>query len=144
MNAPCPPPTIPSRIRPPCNSVAFDPSIVIALLPRRLSDAKHPIDLILVDLSSGKIVERFLRYLDDVFCNEGRALVCTLLGVLQAAFPLEHRPAIVVIGGKLREDRSEIDLSVAQRSEAAGTLDPWLIAGIDARLPSGLNSASFT
>ena len=64
--------------------------------------------------------------------DEGRAFRGALLGMLEAAFPFEHRPGVVVVGGELGEDRAEIDLAVAQRAEAAGAVDPRLVAGIDA------------
>ncbi|ENN87473.1 hypothetical protein RHSP_28535 [Rhizobium freirei PRF 81] len=51
--------------------------------------------------------------------------------MLQGAFPFDHGPAVEIIGGHLREDSTEIDLAVAERTEAAGALDPALIAAID-------------
>jgi hypothetical protein len=56
--------------------------------------------------------------------------------VLQAAFPFQHRPAVIVVLRELGEDAGEIDLPVAERAEAAGAVDPALVAGIDA-LPAG-------
>ena len=56
--------------------------------------------------------------------------------MLQAAFPFQHRPGRIVVLRELRENAGEIDLSVAERAEAAGALDPGRIAGIDA-LPAG-------
>jgi hypothetical protein len=39
------------------------------------------------------------------------------LRVLQAALPLQHRPAVKIILGQLAENRFEIDLPVAQRTK---------------------------
>ena len=64
--------------------------------------------------------------------DERRALCRALLGMLQAALPFEHRPARIIGRRKTREHAGEVDLPVAQRAEAAGALEPWLIAGIDA------------
>src|SRR5690606_40324001 len=61
-----------------------------------------------------------------------RALARAVLRVLQAALPLQHRPAPEVVLRELREDRLEIDLPVAERAEAAGTVDPVLVAAIHA------------
>src|SRR3546814_4829720 len=52
--------------------------------------------------------------------------------MLERAFPLEHRPTRIIIGRHLREDRTEIDLPVAERTEASGPIDPALIPAIDA------------
>ena len=64
--------------------------------------------------------------------DEGRAFGGAVLGVLQRAFPFQHRPAVVAVLCELGEDAAEIDLAVAQRTEAAGPVDPALIARIDA------------
>src|SRR5688500_14852199 len=94
MKAPWPPPTMPSLMRPPCLA-SLRPSIDMCFL--RLNsvaklDAQHALDLLLVDLAGGEIVEGLLRHLDDMACDKGRALGRTLHRILQAAFPFEHRP----------------------------------------------------
>ncbi len=71
---------------------------------------------------------------DDVVGDERRALARAVLGVLQAALPLQDRPAVVVVGGEPREDADEVDLAVAQRAEPPGALEPGLEARIDALL----------
>ena len=86
--------------------------------------------------AAGEIVERLLGDADDVVLDERRALARAVLGMLQRAFPFEHRPAVVIVLRELGEDAAEIDLAVAQRAEAAGPVDPALIAAIDA-LPAG-------
>src|SRR5688500_12456609 len=55
--------------------------------------------------------------------------------MLEAAFPLQHRPGFVVVSGELGENSAEIDLAIARRAEAPSPLEPWLKARIDA-LPS--------
>src|SRR5687768_767611 len=64
--------------------------------------------------------------------DERRALCRALLGMLQRAFPFEHRPAFKAILREFRKDGAEIDLSIAQRAEATGTLGPIRITAIDA------------
>ncbi len=64
--------------------------------------------------------------------------------ILQAALPLQHRPAVVVVLGQLAEDAPEVDLPVAERPEAPGASDPRLIAAVSAAAPLGRNSASLT
>ena len=66
---------------------------------------------------------------------KGGALARAVLGMLQAAFPFEHGPGVVVILRQLREDAGEVDLPVAERAEAPGPLDPGRIARIDALPP---------
>ena len=68
--------------------------------------------------------------------DEFGAFARAVFGMLQRAFPFDHGPAVEIVGGHLREDRAEIDLAVAERAEAAGAVDPALIAAIDA-LPAG-------
>ena len=93
---------------------------------RRLAASSTPLD--------GEIVEGLRRHFDDVFGDERRAFAGALFGALDAALPLQHRPAIVVVLGELREDAGEIDLTVAQRTEAAGAVHPALEAGVHALL----------
>src|SRR4029077_21099884 len=80
---------------------------------------------------AGKIVERDSRRLDEVPADEGCALACSLLGALHAALPFEYGPAIEADAGHKREHAAEIDLAVAQRTEASGSLVPWLGPPLD-------------
>ncbi len=64
--------------------------------------------------------------------DEASALLCPLCAILEAALPLQHGPAVIAVLGQLAEDLFEIDLAVSQRTEAAGTLDPVLVAAINA------------
>lgn len=52
--------------------------------------------------------------------NEFGSLLGTLLGVLEVALSLQHRPGTVAVLRHLREDRAEIHLPVAGRAEPAG------------------------
>ncbi len=56
--------------------------------------------------------------------------------MFECTFPLNHSPTIKIIGSHFREHSAKIDLSIAQRAETSGTIDPALIATIDA-LTSG-------
>src|SRR5690606_24125160 len=104
--------------------------------PRVLSYAHHLAQRGAVDTGIGEVVECLLGDADDVMLDEGRAFCRSVLGMLEAAFPFQHRPAVVPVLRELREDAAEIDLAIAQRTEAAGPLGPALIARIDA-LPAG-------
>lgn len=57
------------------------------------------------------------------------------LRVLQAALPLQHRPAVKIILGELAENRFEIDLPIAQRTKTPRPLLPVLIAAVDPAAP---------
>ncbi len=50
-----------------------------------------------VGRSAGKVVKRLLRDPNDVVLDERRAFGGAILGMLQAAFPLQHRPAVVAM-----------------------------------------------
>src|SRR5215217_6122052 len=102
---------------------------------RRSDEAQSPSDLRLVAGAAGKIVEGSLGDADDVIADEGGAFARAVLRVLQTAFPLQHRPAVESDGSQPREDRLEVNLSVAERAKAAGAIDPGLEARIDALPP---------
>src|SRR5208283_1313356 len=100
------------------------------------NEPERAIDLLLVDCAAGEIVERLVGDPDDVMLDELGALARAVLGVLQTAFPLEHRPGRIAASRELGEDAVEVDLPVAERAEAAGALDPGRVTRIDA-LPAG-------
>ena len=75
--------------------------------------------------------------------DEHRALARAVFGVLEAALPLQHRPAAVVITGQLAEDAFEVHLSVAQRTEAPGALQPGLKATVHTLLAAGVELGVF-
>src|ERR1700688_4871483 len=86
----------------------------------------------LIDARIGEIVEGPAGRLDDVASDEGGALGGALVAALDAAFPFEHGPAGKVVLGELGKNAAEIDLSVTQRTEPAGPVDPGLEPAIDA------------
>src|SRR5579871_1135369 len=133
MNAPSPPPTMPSLILPPALA-SLRPSIAMVLLPSLYSE--RAVDLFLVDRSAGEVVERLLGDADDVMLDEVGALARAVLRVLERAFPFKHGPGRIAVLRELREHAAEIDLPVAKRAEAARPLDPRRIARVDA-LPAG-------
>src|SRR5690606_22470366 len=88
----------------------------LGLLP---TDAQDAVQLVLVDAAASDVVEGLGRGLDDVPGDDGCAFGGTLLGRLQAAFPLEDGPGGVAVLGQLREDGGEVGLAVTERTEAA-------------------------
>src|SRR5690349_21288616 len=123
IKAPSPPPTIPSRSR--------------RVTPMSVLQAHQRADLMQIGAAAGKIVKRPLGHTDDVAADEVRAFARAVLGMLEGAFPFEHRPARVVVLRHLGEDRLEVDLPIAQRAEAAGPLLPALVAAVHALPPVG-------
>src|SRR5271165_6665506 len=89
MKAPSPPPTMPSRMRPPAFA-SLRPSMAISSL---LSlESERAFDLVLVDRPSGEIVERLLGHPDHMMLDELGAFARAVLGMFEAALPFEHRP----------------------------------------------------
>src|SRR6516162_1153116 len=91
-----------------------------------LGQPQHPPDLLLVRTGGDKILKRLLGYTNEVPPDELGSLARTVLGMLQAAFPFEHRPAVVTILSHLREDGAKVHLSVTERAETAGAGHPGL------------------
>src|SRR6185503_5219614 len=67
---------------------------------------------------------------DNVIGNEARAFGGAVFGILEAALPFEHRPAVEIVAGKFREDGLEVDLAVARRAESSGPLYPGPELGV--------------
>src|ERR1700730_13893856 len=124
MKSPSPPPPIPRRMR------------GSAIVCSCSGETQHPPCLRSVNRPAGEIVEGPVGDTNDVVADERRAFARAVFRILQAAFPLEHRPAVETDRSHLGEDRFEIDLPIAERTKAAGAIDPWLEARIDP-LPSG-------
>src|SRR5260370_15191653 len=95
-------------------------------------DSEHPAIRSIISTRAGEIVERLFRHPDDVVGDELRPLAGAVLRMLDAALPFEHRPAGIVVLRQLREDRLEVHLTVAQRTEPAGAIDPRLEPAIHA------------
>src|ERR1700678_250672 len=123
MKALRPPPTMPTRRRPP-----FSPSTAVAWTIGSAFDAKQLEIGRAVSARLGEVVEYAVRHFDDVIGDELGTLARRDLGMLQAAFPLVDRPSREIIGCELGEDRFEIDLAVAERAVAAGALEPTFVA----------------
>ena len=71
-----------------------------------------------------------------MFAHKLCALGSAHLGVLDAALPLHDGPSRIVVPRHLAEHLPEIDLPIAQRAKPPRTVDPVLIAAIDARSPA--------
>src|ERR1700712_2692165 len=124
MKAPVPPPTMPRRIlRLPVSDI-----LLSSAQPENLAIGGG------VGTGRRKIVERLLGNVDDVALDERRALGCALLGRLDRALPLEHRPAVETVCTEFRKDAGEIALAVAERAEPARPVHPGLEAAINALL----------
>src|SRR5256884_1443849 len=123
MNAPRPPPTMPSRSG--RDGRASDVASTMTGSPPS-GDAEHAAVGSHVGASTGEVVERFFGDADDVVGDELRPFASAVLGVLETALPLQHRPAGIIVLGELGEDRLEVHLAVAQRAEASGPIDPRL------------------
>src|SRR5213593_3617871 len=115
MNAPRPPPTMPSR-----SGWAMS------------GDAEHAAICGDVGAGAGEIVERLVRHPDDVVGDELRPLAGAVFRMFEAALPFEHRPAGIVVLGELREDRLEVYLTIAEGTEPAGAIHPRLEPAIHA------------
>ncbi len=116
------------------------PRMELSLGNRAGSKAKQPPIGFTVSSSAREVIEGALGDPDDVVADEGCTLACSIFRMLQSAFPLHDRPARKVILRQLAEDAAEVDLPVAQRAKAPGTVDPVLISAIDARSPVGIET----
>src|SRR6266508_5757607 len=125
MNAPRPPPTMPSR-----SGWAMS------------GDAEHAAIRGDVGAGAGEIVERLFRHADDVVGDELRSFTRAVLRMLDAALPFEHRPAGIVVLRQLREDRLEVHLTIAEGTEPAGAIDPRLEPAIHALAAGQIGRAS--
>ena len=85
----------------------------------------------------GEIIKRPSGNGNNVAADKFAALTRAGIAILQAALPLQHRPAVVVVLGQLAEDALKVDLPVAGRAKASGAVDPRLVAAVDAAAPLG-------
>ena len=102
-----------------------------------LSEAEHFAIGSLVGAGGGEIVESCGCRLNDVARDEWGAFGGALFGAFDAAFPFEDGPTGEIVLRQLGKDGGEIDLAVAERTEAAGAIDPRLIAAVDALAAGG-------
>src|SRR6266849_1584763 len=112
MNAPSPPPIMPSRIRGGGRST-FSSAATLAL-PCDWLDAEHAPDPRPLDGRSGEIIERLISDANDVVCDELRAFAGAVFGILQAAFPFQDSPRAVADRCQLGKNAPEVDLTVAK------------------------------
>src|ERR1700686_740610 len=131
MNAPGPPPTIPSRMRR-FPSPAVVPEIIRVTNNLDLRKTEHAAVRGLIRAGLREIVKRRTGSLNDVVRNERRAFRGALLRALDAAFPFEDGPTVEIVLRELRENAREIYLAIAGRPKRSGAIDPWLIAPGDA------------
>src|SRR5947208_9148207 len=124
MNAPRPPPTMPGRSGRGAPESAVASTMLGSSPPS--GHAEHAAVRRHVAAGTGEIVECLFRDADDVVGDELRSFAGAVLGVLETAFPLQHRPAGIIVLGELREDRLEVHLTIAQRTEPSGPLGPRL------------------
>lgn len=85
--------------------------------------------------AGGKVIEGSSGNGNDMAADKLAALARAGLTILQAALPLQHRPAGKIIFGQLTEHPFEVDLSVAGRAETPGPLLPGLVSTVDAIAP---------
>gem|GEM_PF-5809811 len=82
---------------------------------RGFSNSQHAFDLRLVHTTTrSEIIKGFARRVDDVAFDEWRTFGGTLIRRLQAAFPFQNGPGVIVVLRKLGKDRGEIHLAVTQ------------------------------
>src|SRR5262245_17481288 len=105
------------------------PIIRISLEPERAADRG------LVHLAAGEVVECAARRRDQVLRDERCAFLGALLSVLEAALPLQRRPAFVAELRQQREHGCEVDLPVAERTETTRAVLPVLVAAVHTRAP---------
>ena len=80
------------------------------------------------------MLEGRLADLDRVPLDELGPFACAIEPVFDGAFPFQHGPAVVAEHGETVEDRAEIDVTIAERAAAAGTLRPVGESRVDALL----------
>src|SRR5260370_34563834 len=157
INAPGPPPTIPSRSRPfftslatgfavislshssPCprclcfsvNSV-LSLSFCLRLIPGLLRQAQHSPVRRLIRPRTREIIKRPARRLNNMPLNKRRPFRRTLLAALDAALPLQNRPPRKIILRQLGKDALEIHLPIPRRAKPPRPIHPALISSVNA------------
>ena len=92
-----------------------------------VTDRQWPLERVEVE-----VIEGLFGYPNDMVADERCTLGRSLFRMLDAALPLQHRPAGIVILSHLAEDGAEVDLPVAQRAEPARPVNPVLVAAVHA------------
>src|SRR5690625_6731888 len=75
--------------------------------------------------------------------NKFHAFFRTGFRMLQGTLPLNHGPAVKAFGSELGEDLFKVGLTITERAEAAGALDPTLITAVDTLLGAGVKLRVF-
>src|SRR5690242_18353263 len=132
MNAPGPPPTMPSRIRR-CFPCVLDSPGMFAFLSCR--EPEHPAVRFLVRAGFCKIIKRPFGRLDYVPRNKRRPFSRSLLAALHAALPLQHRPSIEIVLRQLGKNSAKIHLPIAERPEPPRAPNPRLVSAINSLSP---------
>ncbi len=82
-------------------------------------------DLLLVDAPAGEVVERLLGHANDVLLDEFGSPRARRLRDASGNTPIPAPPSRrIAVLRHLGEDAAKIDLTVAERAEASGALDP--------------------
>src|SRR4051812_29074066 len=92
MKAPSPPPTMPYLILP--SALSLLPVIAIVFPLRKTQGAAIGL---LIDAGGGEIVEGLLGHADDLVLDKLGTLARAIFRMLDAAFPFQHRPALVAV-----------------------------------------------
>src|SRR5664279_1444829 len=90
-----------------------------------------------------KIIKSLFRHANDMVPDKGCTFPCPIFRMFNAALPFENSPTRVVIGRKLAEYGFKIHLSVPQRTEASGPVNPGLVAAIYSRFASWIEFCIF-
>src|ERR1700722_346627 len=98
----------------------------------KLLQTEHSTIEFFVFSSAGEVVKGFVRDVDDMAFDEGRAFPGAVFGMFETAFPLQHSPAFKIVLGKLPKDQSEPHLTAAKGAKASRAFDPALVAAINA------------
>ena len=100
MKAPWPPPTMPMR------NLRFQESMMFSSCNYNfnLTQSENAPVRFYIRLAAREIIEGYIRGLDDVTGNKGGAFSCALFRALDAALPLQHRPAVVSSLGEKGKD----------------------------------------
>src|SRR5882762_10048342 len=113
------------------------------LIVSNLRETEHAAIRGLIRAGLCEVIERRARCLNYMACDEWSTLGRTLLGALDAAFPLEDRPAVEIILRELGKNAVEINLAVAGRTKTSGAIDPGLITTVDALASGGIKLRVF-
>ena len=91
-----------------------------------LAETEEPLHLGGIRPAAGEIVESLVGHPDQVAVDERRAFRSALLGMFEAAFPFQYRPAGIIMGRKPREHaRKSTCPSPSERNRPARLSQGW-------------------